>query len=119
MNRAVTSSIYVASSVYKGFEWMCNTPSFFCKSWFCTMELMTVRSDPWCLGVGRSLFCKALTPSATLAVKALHEITSAALLTCGISDCHLLEVNSLLTRINIDFVLGNRIFSSVLHWKEY
>lgn len=80
---------------------------------------MKVWSGPWCLGVQRSFFCKALMPSAILVVKVLHEITSVALLTYGISDCHLLEVNSLLTRINIDFVLGNRIFSSVIYWKEY
>lgn len=41
------------------------------------------------------------------------------LLTCGISDCYLLEVKSLLTRINIDLVLSDTIFSLVIHQKEY
>lgn len=48
-----------------------------------------------------------------------HEIISVALLTYGISDCHLLEVKSLLTKSNTDLVLGNRTFSFVIREKEY
>lgn len=121
MNIMVSSSICIASSIYEGFGWICNTPPLFCRSWFCVMELSKVGSGPWGLSIERAFFCKALMPSATLLVRMLlkRDVTSVALLTYGISDCHLLEVKSLLTRIILDLVLGNTIFSSVIHQKEY